>query len=124
MVKLCFIVLGVLSLGLASCGDDKGEGAETMACSSTSLLGTWNGTILGSPDVMTFNSNCNGTSTYCEATNTFPNVITNSGTVAVEVTSTNGNIGCLPLGSTSCLFTTDESTLTFNCGGETLTYTR
>lgn len=130
------LLIGVmLALSLISCKNSSGgsggsssEGAANNAapqpCGSSIVLGSWNGSIMGKPDTMTFNADCSGTASYCQSTFNYPSVTASSGQVLVTNTSTNGAVGCLPLGLTKCAYQVEGSSLTIFCGGSPFVYTR
>ena len=131
MKQLIAVFIGVFFL--AGCGrSDNGTSAlggsqrvESMTtCSSSPVVGRWLGSILGHPDAMTFDENCNGTSSYCGTTFSYPNVTENSGMVEITVNFVSGKAGCLPKGKTTCAYVVRTSSLHFNCGGANLTYVK
>jgi hypothetical protein len=122
-----FLVGGaLLALVLSGCEDTQRnpQSDPPKACANAVVRGAWTGEILGNGDELTFNDDCTGTASYCGASFTYPMVSEASGTAAINVTVTNNNEGCLPLGTVSCGYSVDGDTLTFDCGGAVLTYTR
>ena len=109
-------------LALSGCGS---SGASAGACSSSPILGTFRGTILGQTDTMVISDACTITSSYCQSTSTYPvGAIATSGSITITVTSTSGITGCLPVGATTCAYSLVASSLSYNCGGSTITYTK
>ena len=104
----------------------KQESTTTAAgtCASSVVAGSWKGSISGNSDTMAFNSDCSGSSTYCKSTFTYPNITASSGSVLITNTSTNGATGCLAAGAFTCTYAISGSTLTFGCGGGTVSYTK
>lgn len=107
---------------LNSCSNGGGSDATTTvgACASSIVSGSWLNNNNG--DLLNFASNCSYTSSLCASTGTYPNVTASSGFVIVNVTSTNGSGGCLPLGQTSCSYAVSGNTMQYNCGGGVLTF--
>jgi hypothetical protein len=125
----------IFALALISCknsssgsGGSSQEGAPAVSapqpCGSSIVSGSWHGAIMGQPDTMTFNADCSGTASYCQATFTYPAVTASSGQVLVTNTSTNGAVGCLPLGLTKCAYQVEGSSMSIFCGGSTFVYTK
>ncbi|NDD90653.1 hypothetical protein EBZ37_00990 [bacterium] len=115
------VVLISAALGLGACGSD----STSSPCASSPFIGAWAGSRSGNADTLVFSASCAGTSSYCGAAFTYPNLPTPFGAIPLEVTSTNSNTGCLPAGSTTCAYLISSSTLTITCGeGDTLTYTK
>ncbi|MCB0405603.1 MAG: hypothetical protein KDD51_12535, partial [Bdellovibrionales bacterium] len=94
------------------------------ACGQSPVRGRWFGAILGQPDVMEFGANCSGSSSYCGASFSYPNVQGTSGMVEIQVTGTKGKVGCLPKGKNTCAYAVRSSSLHFNCGSSSLTYVK
>ena len=99
--KLVFTML--VTLNLAACGSkDTAEvlatETEGMDCSKSALLGTW---ISDSgEDLIRFNSDCSGTSSYCGSTFVFPEDSSSpSGHGDINIIETEGLTGCAPKGS-------------------------
>ncbi len=111
---------------LQACGSSsKSDSASAPgACASSVVAGSWKGSIYGNQDVMTFDSSCSGSSTYCQSSFTFPNVTATEGYISVSNNSTNGKSGCAGLETVNCAYRVNGSTLSFNCGGGTLSYTK
>lgn len=112
------ITFGLLILMGACSGGDEGG-----ACADTDLVGTWNNDDEQGENIV-FKSSCQFTSNLCEITGTYPPVLGDSGTVAVTVTSSSNDTGCLPVGETECTFGIVSTSLAFDCGGGTRTYSR
>jgi hypothetical protein len=110
----------VVALALAGCGGAAADGP----CRDAAVLGSWGGSIMGHDDTMSFDAACHGTSSYCTSTFDYPDVTTSSGQVLIDVKSTNGNVGCAPLGQLACSYTLVNEQLSFSCGGVVLTYLR
>jgi hypothetical protein len=101
------------------------SGCGTAApCGSSLVTGSWTGQVAGNADTLAFSGACGVTSSYCQAGGTVPNIVASTGTAAIVITSSNGNTGCLPTGTTYCDFAVDSDSLSFNCGGSTLTYSK
>lgn len=118
----------LVSMTIISCGNSSGGGGgdSTPAgvCATSVLAGTWKGNIAGSEDIMTFNQDCSGSSTYCQSAFTYPNVTAIEGLVSVSNNATNAKTGCLGVGTFSCAYQISGTTLGFNCGGGTVTFTK
>jgi hypothetical protein len=117
------VIFGVLFV-LAGCAGSGGGSSSGEACSGSPFVGSWTGSILSNPDTMVFTNSCAVTSTYCASTGTIPATTNSSGSVVVTVTSTNANSGCLPAGNTTCNYSISGNSLSFNCGGGVITYTK
>ena len=130
------VACAILALSLTACknssgGGSDGSGSEGAAsnaaprpCGSSVVLGAWHSKIMGQPDTMTFNADCSGTASYCQSTFTYPAVTASTGQVLVTNTSTNGAVGCLPLGLTKCAYQIEGSSMSIYCGGGTFIYTK
>ena len=106
-----------------ACGSSTGtKSAVTASCAGSVLLGSWVGQIQEQSDTMTFNSDCSATSSYCQANFTVPDVTATTGSLVVMVNATNGAVGCLPAGQSSCTYAVFNNVLSFNCGSSTLSY--
>lgn len=116
MKRLIISYVGFLLVGCSSGGGSSGN-----ACDGSLALGTWSD---GSSDVMTFEANCSGTSSYCASTFTTAKVSDANGFMTVNVSSTNGNAGCLPTGQTTCEYIISGSNLAFDCGSGPIYYTK
>lgn len=118
---LLALIAGVLTLngcGGSSGGSSGGGGGEAPpACANHAALGAW----ISGPDTLTFSANCTGTSTMCASTFTFTN--TSTGVTTVNVLTTNGAAGCLPLGATACAYAVAGGNLSFDCGSGAVVYT-
>jgi hypothetical protein len=127
---IIFLVLGFMSCKKVTMGtsesatDSIGAPIDSKPCSSTLILGPWQGSIAGNPDTMTFNDDCRGTSTYCQSNFTYPTMTAYSGLVMITNISTNWAPGCLRAGLHRCFYEVSGAKLSFNCGGNTLQYTR
>lgn len=125
LVSSALLVFGLVAL--AGCNEETGRSPQSdqpTACAGAVVKGVWTGDILGSADTLTFNEDCSGSSSYCGAQFTYPRVSANSGTATISVSATNDNQGCLPAGDASCGYTVSGDTLSFDCGGSVLVYTR
>ncbi len=126
-MKPAFFALSIL-LVLTACNksdvENQGHFVREGTCAGTPVVGRWAGKILGRGDVMTFSGDCTGSSTYCKAVFTYPNTASAFGLIDINVVSTAGNAGCLPKGTRSCGYRVRGNQLRFNCGGETLSFTR
>jgi hypothetical protein len=114
------IVASVCLLLFLGCGGN----STSNVCSNSLVKGSWSGTILGNADTTTFNEDCTGGSTYCAMVFTYPDATSSSGNVQFNVTATNGNAGCLAVGTHVCSYVVNGNTFQFNCGNGTATYTR
>jgi hypothetical protein len=124
-LRSALLVIGLMSL--VGCNEDTErtpQSDQPTACSGAIVKGTWTGDILGNVDTLTFNEDCSGSSSYCATQFNYPMVSANSGTATISVTATNNNQGCLPMGDASCGYTVSGDTLSFDCGGSVLVYTR
>jgi hypothetical protein len=112
--------LFLFSFLLFACGGDSGDSG---ACSDSSLLGSWVH-VLDDDAKLNFKSNCTGNETSCNATFKYPNVSGSSGSVLINVTSTNGGDHCLPLGQHECTFEIEGDAMGFDCGNGVGIYTK
>ena len=119
-------VLMAICLSLViSCGSDSSETSSSKGeCQDSILQGSWSGLLAGNPDTLTFGANCSGSATYCNANFTYPNVTAGTGTVSLDVSSNNGGALCLPVGENACSYSVSGNTLSYNCGGGVLQYTK
>lgn len=111
-----FLFSAVLLI-LTACGSDA---AGPGACASSSVLGTWaNGAVS-----VTFDDQCAFKSPACGVVGTYPATTATLGTVLINVTASSGASGCLPVGQITCAYSQAGTTLDFNCGNGTKTYTK
>lgn len=122
-INFCGFIFGLCLLAIPACGS--GEKSSVGACSDSPVIGTYQGNVAGNPDVLTVNSDCSFSSTYCVSEGSVEDTGTaTSGNVTITVTETSDKVGCLPLGSTRCGFSYTNNTLEFSCTAGTLTYVR
>lgn len=101
-------------INLAACGSkDTAEvlatETEGMDCSDSALLGSW--VSDSGNDLMRFNSDCSGTSSYCGSTFVYPEDTQSlSGHGDIKIIETDGVTGCAPLGSRTYDYEIGEST--------------
>lgn len=113
------LILSLVSIFLISgCGGSGGGGSEP-ACKDSNGLGVWNN---NTPSVLTLLDNCSGTESYCGSEFTFQKPQNNS--VTINTKQTNGNVGCLSVGSHQCQFIATDTNLTLDCGNGAEFYTK
>jgi hypothetical protein len=112
-------LLALAFLGLAACG---GGGAGSDNCAGD-YDGEWKGDV---NDTLTLSADCQ----YdyqgqggCSSAGTYDEPIGNQGSVHVVITSSTGGF-CLPAGSYTCTYTASPTTMSFDCGVGSETYTR
>ncbi|TXH50276.1 MAG: hypothetical protein E6Q97_20820 [Desulfurellales bacterium] len=119
------LVLG-LSIGALSACESKttadGSDSSGGACAESAVVGTWKGDIGDIEDTIQFKADCTGTSTACEMIFEYPAVTGDTGIVKVDVSATNGESYCLPVGETACEYEVAGDLMGFNCGNSTLIY--
>lgn len=114
-------VLLIFIFALASCkGSDSGSSSTSASCGDSAILGTYK----YSTDTIVISSDCKITSTACQSTTTFNGATAASGYLTATVQSTNGASGCLGLGTFNCAYSLSGNSLSYNCGGGAITYTR
>lgn len=109
MKTIYFVLLAML---LVSCAKQEGNKYLAPACQGKSTLGVWNRT----GETLVLNESCSGTSTSCASEYTFTTYDNNTEHQLINVTKTNGQPGCLPLGNTYCSYKTSGVNLIINCG--------
>lgn len=104
---------------LESGGSESSSGSG--ACSESIVRGQWK--EVSNTDVLTFNSDCSGTSTLCGSTFDYNNVTGLSGSVLVTI-KTNQNMSCLGAGMYSCAYVVaaDGMSMAYDCGGGVINY--
>lgn len=117
----------LISVFLAACGSEPTETpaqSASNACSGLSILGTWQGQTVPS-DVLNLGADCNGSSSYCQATFSFKPKNAD-GTIDIDVHQTNVNAFCFPsAGQYRCAINDlDPNVLTLDCGPGAVTWTR
>lgn len=120
------LIVGPLLL-ISACGSGSVSTAPTPPCQGAVVLGNWSGSVNGSPDTLNFNASCGGSSSYCQSQFSCPACTANapsSGTVLIEVLSSNGKPGCSPAGQYTYSYTVSGNQLTFGANGQSVTYTR
>lgn len=133
-------------LGLTACAGGSGSSTTPLPqtpptesktlCEQSNLPGTWNGTVQGRPDIMTIDTSCEMTTTACSHRIPITFKTLNSdcsgnsascGTGLFVVYATNNEPGCSQhLAAYNCSFSisADIKTLTYDCGGGTVIYTK
>jgi len=104
----------LIALILQGCGNQSLNQASSPGPCSGSQVGTWSNIALN--NVLTLNSSCTGSTTYCNEVFTYQAI--NSTTYTLTVSATNGGPECLPIGPTVCTanFITAD-VLAIGCGG-------
>ena len=92
---------------------------ESTACAHYTFLGTWE----NNQDTLTLKSNCKGTSQFCQAEFTVKDKII-AGVLTVTVEKTISHPWCLPVGVHDCAIYHNEPSLTLDCGGGAMIYSR
>jgi hypothetical protein len=92
--------------------------SSALGCADSAAVGGWHSNWSGSPDKLTISSDCKGSSSYCSSSFTVNWLDVNAGTALVQISATNGNMGCAPQGQLSCSHTvsSNKSTLDIQCG--------
>lgn len=106
-----------LALILTGCGTQPAT-PEPAWCLGNGIRGTWT----SGASVLRLDEYCHGTESTCESSFDWSD---HNPSVALNVKTTNGKAGCLPVGKTYCEYDVtrvDEMALT--CGGQTLVYKR
>lgn len=114
----------IVCMTLIGCAEETPQIAGSNSCAASPIVGTWSGSIGGTPDTMVFRADCTGNNSVCGSSFTYPAIDSNSGTVTVNITANNGNASCLPIGLTSCVYAISGNVLSFDCGGGIFNYTR
>lgn len=112
------IAVALLLYSLFGCSPDKGGGTSNPSpqCSDVAFQGTWQNEDL-STDFLNITDSCIATATYCNSVLEF--TVPNGTNSTVTVTQTNGNVGCMELGTYQCFvdMESDGSRLYVDCGG-------
>lgn len=118
-LKLLVASLSVIALA-AACGKASSGGAT---CAGAHVA-TW-ASSLGK---VTFKDSCAfafaSASGSCSSAGTYPAPLGASGQVAITIAAVSGGSGCLPVGSYTCAYTLNPTTLSFDCGNGAQTYTK
>lgn len=117
------LITVTMVLILTACGKEESK-ASPGGCYGGALNGVYSGSIAGSPDTMEFTDSCSVTSSYCGSVATVPKLVAEMGYVTVNVSSSPGRTGCLPVGDTTCAYDLTNGVLQFTCGRSVLTYTK
>lgn len=117
------LITVTMVLMLTACGKEESKGSPG-GCYGGAINGTYSGSVAGNPDTMEITDSCSVTSSYCGSTTTIPKLVAETGYVTVNVSSSPGRAGCLPVGDTACAYDLTGSTLQFTCGRSILTYTK
>lgn len=102
-MKTKLLLTMLVIINLSACGSkDTAEvlatETEGMDCSKSALLGSW--VSDSGQDLMRFNSDCSGTSSYCGSTFIFPEDTTSrSGHGDINIIESDGVEGCAPKGT-------------------------
>jgi hypothetical protein len=118
MNKVLMVMITAICVNCSS----GGSGGSTGACDGSLANGTWLDAISG--DVLTFANSCSGTSSYCASTFTLPKITDSTGTITINMSTTNGAVGCAPAGQTDCAYSVSSSNLSLDCGGGVITYAK
>lgn len=132
MLRLTFLSLAVLGFFLVGCGSKSGSGTPAngvgpTSCASSSVLGTYQGVNSGYYDTLTLNSNCSGTSSYCNSAFTFTPASGSSGSFQWNVTSAPyaGDAGCPSTGNAYVSFQINGNQVTlYFADGSSATYSK
>ena len=123
-MRKCFIFVFLCSSISCKNAVSSNSTSSPFACSDSLLLGNYTGTLLGASDTLTFSSDCSLKSSYCNSQGSFSNISTTSGNIRFVIATSNGTIGCLATGTSTCSYSLNASTFVYNCGSTNFTYTK
>jgi hypothetical protein len=101
-MKAQLLILILFGISLVGCGSDD---YHSDLCSRSKFKGTWKSA--GGNDTLTLDSDCNGSSSYCDSHFSYESLgmanMTNPGWIwAITIDSSNHNPGCPSIGTIVC----------------------
>jgi len=114
------LILGISVILITSCGGGKGSSGSAeaaLSCTGLPSLGWWKD-IATASDIL-LRANCTGEDFACDSE--FAYESESNGATVITVQSTNGDVGCLPIGRHLCQVNYDSVSaeeLSIECQGE------